>query len=135
MAETQDEPAAVKPPELPDGEYAIAEIMGHSTMVGRVTEVERFGTKMLHIEPIWQDRLLPAVYVGGASLYRFTPCTKEVAQKRQARQRYNLPAAVEATLPPETVPALAALGAEDGDPDFGEVGDPPEEEDELGDEF
>lgn len=91
--------------DLPDGEYAIAEIMGHSTMIGRFAEVERFGTKMLAIEPIWQNKLLPAVFVGGSSLYRFTPCSREVAFKRQPRFNSQLPDAVRATLPDE--PRLA----------------------------
>lgn len=94
--------------DLPEGEYAIAEIMGHSTMIGRYAEVERFGTKMLSIEPVWDNKLLPAVFVGGASLYRFTPCTREVAFDRQPKQRYQLPDAVRATLPPEIKPALPA---------------------------
>lgn len=100
---TSDTPVA---PPLPDGDYAIAEIMGHSTMIGRYAEVERFGTKMLAIEPIWEDALLPAVFVGGSSLYRFTPCSKEVAQKRQPRSRHYLPDALRATLPPETPTAI-----------------------------
>lgn len=107
------EPCKAPPPrpeptaaDLPAGEYAIAEIMGHSTMIGRYAEVERFGTKMLSIEPIWENGLLPAVFVGGSSLYRFTPCTRDVAFTRQPKARYQLPDAVRATLPPETPTAL-----------------------------
>lgn len=96
--------------DLPEGEYAIAEIMGHSTMIGRFAEVERFGTKMLQLEPIWDNTLLPGVFVGGSSLYRFTPCTREVAFARQPKQRYQLPDALRATLPPEVAPALPAPG-------------------------
>lgn len=42
------DPAA---PEIayPPGEYAICELFGHTTLVGRITEIERFGTKMLAI--------------------------------------------------------------------------------------
>lgn len=112
--------AAPTAADLPEGEYAIAEIMGHSTMIGRYAEVERFGTKMLQIEPVWENKLLPAVFVGGSSLYRFTPCTREVAFARQPTGRYQLPDAVRATLPPEVRPALPA---------------PVEEEDELGDQY
>lgn len=120
---TSDTPVA---PPLPDGDYAIAEIMGHSTMIGRYAEVERFGTKMLAIEPIWEDALLPAVFVGGSSLYRFTPCSKEVAQKRQPRSRMYLPDALRATLPPETPTALPVPRREedperDDNEDEGEV--------------
>ncbi|MFD2578766.1 hypothetical protein ACFSTD_09620 [Novosphingobium colocasiae] len=38
---------------LPEGEYAIVEALGHRTLVGRVAEVERFGTKMLQVEPLF----------------------------------------------------------------------------------
>lgn len=107
-AEAWRQPASPTAADLPTGEYAIAEIMGHSTMIGRFAEVERFGTKMLSIEPIWENKLLPAVFVGGASLYRFTPCTREVAFGRQPKARYQLPPSVAATLPPEMHTALAA---------------------------
>jgi hypothetical protein len=52
-------PRVLTAADLPEGDYAIAEMMGHSTMIGRYAEVERFGTKMLHIEPIWEGKLLP----------------------------------------------------------------------------
>jgi hypothetical protein len=104
----QEPPPAPAAADLPPGDYAIAEIMGHSTMIGRYTEVERFGTKMLSLEPIWENKLLPAVFVGGASLYRFTPCSRETAFDRQPKHRYQLPPAVAATLPPEQPAALSA---------------------------
>lgn len=103
----------------PHGEYAIVEVLGHRTLVGRTSEVERFGTKMLAIEPIWQDELLPEVLIGGTSIYAFTSCSAEVAFKRQAKRAYELPASLGATLPPSALPAPAA-GAEwdvDEDPD------------------
>ena len=40
---------------LPEGQYAIVELMGHTTLVGRVTEIERFGTKMLGMRPSSPD--------------------------------------------------------------------------------
>ena len=40
---------------MPDGEYAIVEALGHRTLVGRVTEIERFGTKMLQVEPLFVE--------------------------------------------------------------------------------
>jgi hypothetical protein len=113
--------------DLPDGDYAIAEIMGHSTMIGRFAEVERFGTKMLQLEPIWENKLLPAVFVGGSSLYRFTPCTREVAFARQPTGRYQLPDAVRATLPPEVRPALPAPTNDAFEAEFHENGEPDNE--------
>lgn len=96
--ETESQPVTAA--ELPDGEYAIVECLGHQTLVGRVTEIERFGTKLLAIEPIWNDALLPVTYRGGASIYAFTPCTKEVAIERRAKQDWDLPVAVRAAMPP-----------------------------------
>ena len=51
---------------LPGGDYCIVELFGHVTLVGRYKEVEQFGTKMMAIEPLFQDTLLPAVFHGGA---------------------------------------------------------------------
>jgi len=92
-------------PALPTGEYAIVECLGHRTLVGRCEEVERFGTKMLSIEPIYNGELLPAVLIGGGSLYAFTPCSAEVALARCAKSEWDLPVSLRATLPPEALPA------------------------------
>lgn len=90
---------------LPDGEYAIVELLGHRTLIGRIAEVERFGTKMLAIDPIFQGRLLPTLYHGGASIYGLTPCTKEVAADKAPSNTWQLPSAVAATLPPALIEA------------------------------
>lgn len=89
-----------KPPiEHPPGEYAIVELFGHQTLVGRIAEVERFGGKMLAIEPLYDGTMLPVVYQGGAAIYRLTPCSAEVAHMKQPRAAYQLPTAIRATLP------------------------------------
>lgn len=101
---------ALKPPvkePLPDGDYAVVECMGHRSYIGRVTEVTRFGAQLLQVEPIWQDALLPPVLVNGASLYNFTPVSRDAAQKRQATQSYQLTEAVRANIPPLALPAPA----------------------------
>jgi hypothetical protein len=106
MSDTETaEPEPAPSPVLPDGEYAIVEMMGHRTMVGRISEVERYGIKMLALEPIFRDQLLPAVLTTGASVYQLTPCSKEVAQARQAKREYDLPAPVLAALPPALLPS------------------------------
>lgn len=109
------------PPELPDGDYAIVELLGHTTLVGRITEVERFGTKMLAIEPLFAGRLLPPVFQGGASIYRLTPCSATVAWAKQPRANYQLPPAILAIVPPEALPAPIEAPRsliDDGDDDF-----------------
>ena len=108
---------------LPLGEYAIVELFGHTTLVGRVAEVERFGAKMLVIEPLFRDELLAPVFHGGAAIYRFTPCSAEVAQAQQPRRSYQLPDAVRCIVPPlllatperGAVVDAADAGEEDGD--------------------
>jgi hypothetical protein len=90
---------------LPAGDYAIVEVLGHRTIVGRVEEVERFGTKLMSIEPLYQGQLLPAVLIGGSSIYQFTPCTAEVAALRQPKNDWQLAPSIRAALPPEMLPA------------------------------
>ncbi len=84
----------------PPGEYAIVELFGHTTLVGRISEVERFGTKMLALEPLFCDHLLPVVLHGGAAIYRMTPCDAATAWAKQPRSEYHLPAAIRCIVPP-----------------------------------
>ncbi len=97
----------------PPGDYAIVEIMGHQTLVGRVAEVTRFGAAMLQIEPIFAGRLLAPVLQSGAAIYRFTPCDADIAFARAPKenQRWALPDAIKATLPPDLLPAPATKPA------------------------
>lgn len=90
---------------LPDGDYAIVEQLGHRTLIGRVSEVERFGTKLMQVEPLFQGRLLDPILIGGGTLYAFTPCTAEVAARRGPTKAYQLPPSIIATLPPAALPA------------------------------
>lgn len=98
--------------EHPPGDYAIVELFGHSTLVGRFAEVELFGSKMLALEPLFNDVLLPAVFHGGAAIYRMTPCSADVAWKKQPRQSYQLPPAIAAIVP--TI-LLSPAPQQDGD--------------------
>lgn len=105
--------------DIPPGEYAIVEALGHRTLIGRVAEIERFGTKMLQIEPMFGDVMLDPILLGGASIYQFTPCTAEVAFHRRPTRNYELPASVFAT-----VPAAALPSADKGEPlPFGQDSD------------
>ena len=87
------------PETMPPGEYAIVELFGHTTLVGRIAEVERFGTKMLAIEPLFGGALLDPVFHGGAAIYRLTPCSAEIAWKEQPRREYQLPPSIRVTIP------------------------------------
>lgn len=111
--------------DYPPGDYAIVELFGHQTLVGRVTEVERFGTKMLALEAIYRSTLLPATLHGGASIYRMTPCDAETAFRQQPRHDWQLPASLRTILPPIALPAASddldverdVFGADIGDQD------------------
>lgn len=71
MEETQTIEAPA--PDYPAGEYAKVEMMGHRTLWGRVTEVEKFGVKMCQIEPICGGQLLSPILTTGSSIYCLTP--------------------------------------------------------------
>lgn len=105
---------------LPAGEYAIVEALGHRTLIGRVAEIERFGTKMLQVEPLFGDVMLGPILLGGGSIYQFTPCSAETAFARRPQHAYQLPPSVAAIVPP------AALTSNEELPSF-------LVEDELGD--
>lgn len=100
--------AYVSADDLPDGEYAIVEALGHRTLIGRVAEVERFGTKMLQVEPLFGPSMLGAILLGGSSIYQFTPCTKTVAFERRPTATYQLPASILSTVPPALLPQPSA---------------------------
>jgi hypothetical protein len=92
---------------LPPGEYAIVEVLGHRTIIGRVEEVERFGAKLMSIEAVFNGALLDAVMIGGSSIYQFTPCSPEVAEARQPKEDWQLPPSIRAVLPIAALPAPA----------------------------
>lgn len=101
------------PPTLPYGEYAIVEIMGHRTIVGSVQEVERFGSKMLSIEPLFADQLLAPVMIGGASIYQLTPCSADTARKAAPSSVWSLPPSMRGLVPPAMLPAPVATDHDD----------------------
>jgi hypothetical protein len=113
-----------EPNELPDGDYAIVEMLGHRTLVGRVTEVERFGSKLLQIEVIFNNTLLIPTLHNGSAVYAFTPCSREVAAARQATKTWQLPPSLVAAAPP------ASLAPPQGDLPFG-ANEPPDEDSDL----
>lgn len=105
-------------PRLPAGDYAIVELLGHRTVIGRIEEIERFGSKLLQIEPLFENALLAPTLHHGSSIYALTPVLAEVAQRRQAKARFLLPPATRATLPPEALPSPLDLDEEADGEDF-----------------
>lgn len=93
-------PVDAPPTVYPDGQFAIVEIMGHVTIVGRVQEVQRFGTSMLAIEPLFAGQLLSPILQGGASIYRYTEVPTSIAFAHQPTRGWQLPGAVRTVVPP-----------------------------------
>ena len=118
--------------DYPPGEYAIVELFGHTTLIGRITEVERFGTKMLAIEALFRDTLLPPILHGGAAIYRLTPCEPDVAFAKQPREGWQLPAQIKAIIPPLLLETAGSAPVIDPDP-FG--GTDPDDDDDDRDRF
>jgi hypothetical protein len=77
--------------------WAIVELMGHVRMAGRVTEEERFGVKLGRVDVPGIEGAFITVYFSGASLYRLTPTTEEIARhvakgcQPQPVHRWELP--------------------------------------------
>lgn len=115
---TDDFDAASTPvPHTLIGDFAIVELFGHQTLVGRIAEIERFGSKMLAIEPLHAGELRPVVYHGGDAIYRLTPCSAEVAWRRQSVSSWQLPPSIAATLPAALLDAPAPRDTYDNDDD------------------
>jgi hypothetical protein len=82
MNETDEQPnteSADKPPE-----WAIVEIFGHRKHAGRISEVERFGAKMLRVDVPTSDKPdaeFVSHFYGGASIFGIT-YTDEVSARR-----------------------------------------------------
>lgn len=73
----------------PDAIWACVEIFGHRKHYGRVTEVEKFGTKMLRIDVptvreaplLGQPETFETFIYGGGSIFSLTPMTEEASRK------------------------------------------------------
>lgn len=102
-------PQKVDPQDLPAGEYAIVEALGHRTLVGRIAEVQRFGATMLQVEPLYADLMLDPVLLGGGSIYMLTPCSPQVAGARRARYEHELSSSIAATLDDLPAPGLPSF--------------------------
>lgn len=113
----------------PEVVWAKIEIMGHRTHYGRVTEVERFGTKMMRVDvPLPAEKVVDGegqpeerfatFYYGGGSLFSFTPMTEEAA-RAWAKRQFDDGRSVNplALMPPEPYRATVYAG-DDGDDDL-----------------
>lgn len=85
-------PKPVIGPESVEEKYAVVEVFGHRRLVGRVSEVERYGSKMLRIDIPTDgdfDKGFITQFYGGASIFCETPTTLEMV--RQEHRPYAPP--------------------------------------------
>lgn len=77
-------PLDLPPPE----EWALVEIFGHRSHMGRLREVERAGAKLLRIEvPTGDPGVFEVFDYGGAAIFSVRPMTEEAVRKACARHR------------------------------------------------
>lgn len=117
----------------PPDDWALVEIFGHRQHYGRVSEVERFGAKMLRVDvPADDPDEFETHYYGGSSIFSMTPCSEGVARAYNERYRPHPVAPVTALPPPaaRTFPLSDGEGAEEDDWAGSEdtVRPPPEED-------
>lgn len=86
--------------------WAIVELMGHVTMAGRLTEEERFGSKLGRCDIPTDEGGFTTVYFGGSSVYRITPVTEAIAR---AKARANQPRPIYAYELPSVKPTVEPL--------------------------
>lgn len=85
--------------------YALVELMGHSRIAGKVTEITVFGTSMLQVDvPKTERREAYTKIYSAAAVYCITPTDERTAQL--AAERFDEPA-IQPYILPES-PVLAA---------------------------
>lgn len=64
------------------GDFAEVEVFGHRRHFGRITEVERFGAKFLHIEVIGTKDALPIEQIeyAGTAIFSMRPLSEHKAR-------------------------------------------------------
>lgn len=119
-------------------EWAVVELMGHVRIAGRLTEEERFGTKLGRID-IPRGEGFVTQYFGGASVYRVTPVSEEAA-RAVARRSQPEPVHRYELLPAPESRVEAMLGSQRrADSDVGHhawtADEDPDEEPDFGEDF
>lgn len=72
----------------PAEQWALVEIFGHRSHMGRLVEVERFGAKLMRVDvPTADPNVFETHYYGGSAIFSIRPMTEEAVRKSVARQR------------------------------------------------
>ena len=72
---------------LPSDVWAIVELMGHVRLAGKLSEEEKFGSKIGRLD-IPQEEGFITQYFGGGSVYRITIVTEAVARHECRKTTY-----------------------------------------------
>ena len=99
---TPDNPPSREQPGGVPEVWAIVELMGHLTRVGRISPVKHYGAELMKIE-IPVEGSFVTEEVGGSAIYRLRYVTEEVARAAAARMadpRPLNPAGYRPALPP-----------------------------------
>lgn len=86
----------------PPEEWAIVEIMGHLRRAGRISEVERFGAKLLRVDVPAGDTFV-SEFFSGSAIYRLRYASEEVARaiaEQIGDPRPAMPVVYRPALPP-----------------------------------
>lgn len=99
--------------EAPDT-WACVEVFGHRRHYGRVTEVEKFGTKMMRVDvPGAEPESFETFFYGGGSIFSLTPMTEAAARAYAERDRPK-PYTPRSALPPPEMDSGVGLNDDDG---------------------
>lgn len=69
--------------------WVILELMGHVRLIGIISEVEAFGSKLGRIESLQRDGTFVTQHFGAASVYRITPTTEETGREMMKPVEYS----------------------------------------------
>lgn len=110
-------------------QWAVVELMGHVRLAGKLSEEERFGSKMGRLD-IPQGEGFVTQYFGGSSVYRVSIVTEEVARAAAKNTAY---APVSPWELPRALPAPVEAKYRDTDdvvytPDYCEEDEEPEDQ-------
>jgi hypothetical protein len=109
--DTASDPQAAAP--APEEFWAKVEIFGHRKHYGRVSEVEKFGTRMLRIDvPLAEPSAFETFLYGGSSIFGIEPMTEE-ACRRWAEHYRPHPYVPSRALPPPAIDADVDVGADE----------------------
>lgn len=71
-------------------QWALVEIMGHQSVVGRCSEEQIAGATLLRVD-VPDGEAFVTQYVGGGSIYRLRVLSEEVARRLSAKRRDHVP--------------------------------------------